>query len=300
MLLWAKENARSIDYTVWPSLWYVHWTEQRTYDTEGEEWRTETVHYSDSETILNNLMIQLWGDGKHSQQLAAGRYAFPFKYQLPSNLELPTSYESSDCYTLTAIISRSWKFNYTTKRAIIINEIIDINTPKLTVPLSNCNEKTLRCLCCTYRGGYCPGESIAISTEAENHSNRRITVEQAMLKQLVVYYAQGQSHANTNDIQKVQGSEIAAGNASKWSNELLPIPATFSYINSCCILKLYVLQVALAIPRSNVMTCTLLSQLQLEMCHLDKFQTVTLTSSTSLSTTRCKCVSSFQLYSTSC
>ena len=87
---------------------YVHWSE--VYDTEGEERRTETVHYSDSETILNSLMIQLWGDGKHSQQLAAGRYAFPFKYQLPSNLVLPTSYESQTdfiCYMLTAIISRS-------------------------------------------------------------------------------------------------------------------------------------------------------------------------------------------------
>ena len=66
---------------------YVHWTEQRTHDTEGGERRTETIHYSDSETIrgLNSLMIQLWGDGKHSQELAAGRYTFPFKYQLPSN-----------------------------------------------------------------------------------------------------------------------------------------------------------------------------------------------------------------------
>jgi len=250
---------------------YVHWTEQRTHDTEGGERRTETVHYSDSETILNGLMIQLWGDGSHSQQLAAGRYAFPFKYQLPSNLVLPTSYESETGfirYTLTATISRSWKFNHTTKRAITINEIIDTNAPQLTPSLSSSNEKTLCCLCCasgpislsvtTDRAGYCPGESIAISTEAENHSNRRITVVQATLKQLVVYYARGRSHTNANVIQKVQGPGIEAGGTSKWTNELLPIPAAVPSINSCRILKLsYVLQVTLAIPRATDLHVTI-------------------------------------------
>ena len=250
---------------------YVHWTEQRTHDTEGGERRTETIHHSDSETILNSLMIQLWGDGKHSQELAAGRYSFPFKYQLPSNLVLPTSYESETGfirYSLTATISRSWKFNHTTKRAITINEIVDINTPQLTARLSSSNEKTLCCLCCasgpislsvtTDRGGYCSGESIAISTEAENHSNRRITVVQATLKQIVVYYARGHSHTSVNVIQKVQGPGIEAGGTSNWSNELLPIPATVPCIDSCRILKLsYILQVTLAIPRSSDLNVTI-------------------------------------------
>ena len=67
----------------------------------------------------------------------------------------------------------------------LLQEIVDINTAQLTAPLSSSNEKTLCCLFCASgplalsvsidRGGYCPGESIAISTAAENHSNRRIT-----------------------------------------------------------------------------------------------------------------------------
>ena len=65
-----------------------HWTEQRTTGT-GEHQRTETVHYSDSETILNPVSLQLRGNGKDSpeprQELAAGRYEFPFKFQLPYN-----------------------------------------------------------------------------------------------------------------------------------------------------------------------------------------------------------------------
>ena len=175
---------------------YVHWTEQRS---TGNGPHTATVHYSDTEIIVNDVFIQLWGNGKDSQELAAGKYEFPFKFQLPSNLVLPTSFESHTGYirySLLARISRSWKFDHTTTRAITVSEIVDINTAQLIVPLSRSNEKTLCYLCCasgplslvakTDRGGYCPGESIAISTEGENHSNRRVTAVHATLKQVTV------------------------------------------------------------------------------------------------------------------
>ena len=242
---------------------YVHWTEQRTTGT-GDNRRTETVHYSDTQIIINDVFIQLWGNGKNSQELAAGRYEFPFKFQLPSNLVLPTSFESHTGYirySLLARIQRSWKFDHTTTRAITVNEIVDINTGQLTVPLSSSNEKTLCCLCCasgpislsvkTDRGGYCPGESIAISTEAENHSNRRITCVRATLKQIVVYYARGHSRTSGKVIQRIEGPGIDPNGSSNWSNELLPIPATVPSINSCRILNLsYVLTVTLDIPRA--------------------------------------------------
>ena len=242
---------------------YVHWTEQHTTGT-GDQRRTETVHYSDSEIIFNDVLIQLWGNGRDSQELAAGRYEFPFKFQLPSNLVLPTSFESHTGYirySLLARISRSWKFDHTTTRAITVNEIVDINTAQLTAPLSSSNEKTLCCLCCasgpislsakTDRGGYCPGESIAISTEGENHSNRRITCVRATLKQVVVYYARGHSRVSGKIIQRIEGPGIEPGATSNWSNELLPIPATVPSISYCRILNLsYVLTVTLGIPRA--------------------------------------------------
>ncbi|XP_065905680.1 arrestin domain-containing protein 3-like [Dysidea avara] len=235
---------------------YVHWTEQYSTDSGRSSY---TEHYSDSETIFNNIMIQLWGDGKQSQNLVAGRYEFPFKFQFPSDVVLPTSYEGYNGYiryALTATMSRSWKHNHTTKKAITVNEIIDINTCRLVTPLSRSNEKTVCCLCCasgpislsvtTDRGGYCSGESIAISTEAENHSNTRVTAVQATLKQVVVYYAQRHSHSSTKVIERIQGPGIEAGGISNWSNELLPIPATVPSI--CCrILKLsYVLHLTVA------------------------------------------------------
>ena len=214
--------------------------------------------------LVNDMFIRLWGNGKDSQELTAGKYEFPFKFQLPSNLALPTSFESQTGYirySLLARISRSWKFDHTTTRVITVNEIIDINTAQLIMPLSGSNEKTLCCLCCasgpislsakTDRGGYCPGESIVISTEGENHSNRRINSVRATLKQIVTYYAEGHRRVNSYIIQRIEGPGIEPGASSNWSNELLPIPATVLSINSCRILNLsYVLTVTFGIPRA--------------------------------------------------
>ncbi|XP_065904700.1 arrestin domain-containing protein 3-like [Dysidea avara] len=257
---------------------YTHWTEQHHYHDHhghhhhghhhhhhhGAGSHTETVHYTDSEIILNNVVLQLWGSGRDSQQIAPGRYEFPFNFQLPSNLVLPTSFEGTVGYirySLTATIARSWKFNHTTKRAITVNEIVDINVPQLTAPLSSSNEKTVCCLCCASgpislavtidRGGYCPGESIAISTEAENHTNRRIRAVRASLEQRAVYYARGHSRTSNRTVQTIEGPGMEAGGTSNWSNELLPIPATVPSIASCRILNVsYVLHVSLDIPNA--------------------------------------------------
>ena len=187
-----------------------------------------------------------------------------FKFQLPSGLVLPTSFEGQTGYirySLLSRINRSWKFDHTTTRAITVNETVDINTAQLVAPLSSSNEKTLCCLCCasgplslsakTDRGGCCPGESIAISTEAENHSNKRVTSVRATLKQIVISYARGRSHISGKTIQRIEGPGIASGATSNWSNELLPIPATVPSISSCRVLNLsYVLTVTLGIHRA--------------------------------------------------
>ena len=232
--------------------------------------RNRTVLIDDTQIIFNDRLIQLWGNGRDLQELAAGRYEFPFKFRLPSNRVLPTSFESQNGYirySLLARIHRQSLFkrahtirrgdpHITVIRGITVQEIVDINTARLTKPLLRSNEKTVCCLCCTCvpislsaktdRGGYCPGESIAISTEVENHSNRRIVCVRATLKQEVVYYARGHSRASDKIIQRIEGPEIEPGATSIWS---IPIPATVPSISRCHILKLsYVLTVTLDIP----------------------------------------------------
>ena len=102
---------------------------------------------------------------------------------------------------------------------------------------------------CQLRGGYCPGESIDITTEVENHSRRRITAVRATLKQIVTYHAQGNSQHDHKVIQRIEGPGIEPGGTSNWNNELLPIPPTVPCISSCRIIQLaYVLIITLDIP----------------------------------------------------
>ena len=179
---------------------FVYYKENRSTGV-GEDKVSYTVHFSDRQDIFTDVFVQLWGDGRNSQQIAAGKHEFPFRFQLPSDLVLPTSFEGQHGYiryALTSRLARPWKFDHVATRAITINELVDINLPKMLTPLSSSNEKTLCCGCCASgpislsvtidRAGYCPGESIAISTEAENHSNRKIRAVRATLKQMVSYY----------------------------------------------------------------------------------------------------------------
>ena len=246
---------------------YVHWREENRMGMSGNR----TVLIDDTaQIIFNDRLIQLWGNGRDSQELAAGRYEFPFNFQLPSNGVLPKSFVSEIGYIRYSLLARihrqspEFKRVHTIRRGdyitvirdITVDEIVDINTAQLTTPLLRSNEKTFCCLCCTCgpislsaktdRGGYCPGESIAISTEVENHSNRRITCVRATLKQEVVYYAGGYSRASVKIIQRTEGPRIELGATSNWS---IPIPAAVPSISRCRILKLsYVLTITLDIP----------------------------------------------------
>ncbi|XP_065903775.1 arrestin domain-containing protein 4-like [Dysidea avara] len=213
---------------------HIHWVERNIYSARGYG-NSQWTPYSNSDAIFR-FTRQLWGDGKKSEKLAAGRYV------------------------LAAVISPQ-KHNHITKRAITVNESVDINQPQLTTPLLCSKDKTLHCLWCTSgpislsvttdRGGYCPGESIAISVEAENHSNRRVTAVRASLKRKITLSSRcGRSCIKYRVIQRIEGPGIEVGGTSNWSNELLPIPATVPSISSCGMLQVsYELNITLSITR---------------------------------------------------
>lgn len=262
-------KAQSVSITL-PGAAKVHWTEERT-TSEGNRRRTETIHYSNAEDVFRDSIL-LWGNGTDIEELAVGKHEFPFKFQLPPDQSLPTSFEGNNGYIRYSLIARIDRTRIDqdhdfAAKVITVGEAVDFNTAELASPRSNASEKTLCCLCCasgpislsvkTDRGGYCPGESIAISTEVENYSSRRINSVRATLKQKVVYDAVGdrlvdnRSDRRTNKkvIQKIESPGIQPNGSSNWSNELLPIPATIPSISSCRILNLsYVLTVTLDIP----------------------------------------------------
>ncbi len=60
--------------------------------------------------------------------LPAGRYQYPFQFQLPSSL--PSSFEGAHGnvrHYLKATIDKPWKFDHSTKRQITIISIVDLN-----------------------------------------------------------------------------------------------------------------------------------------------------------------------------
>ena len=157
--------------------------------------------FTNSKSILASTQI-LWDNRDHNQQftcgLTAGVYRFPFAFLIPNGIPLPSSLEidhkNSVQYSLFAGISQSTPsvFNHKTAIKVIqVHEIIDINTPNLTAPLSATEQKLIHSFFRSsgsisfsvgiQRGGYCLGESIAISATAENLSKKTIIALRASL-----------------------------------------------------------------------------------------------------------------------
>ena len=233
---------------------YVHWTEDKT-------------NCSAAVSFFEDVTVHLWGNGSDSEEMASGEHEFPFRFQLPTDGRLPSSYESDFGptgyirYSLKATIVRSGlKLNHNTMRIINVNEIVDVNKPWLMSPSSKSKEKTLCCLWCASgpltlsatidRGAYCPGESISISTEADNHSNRRVNSVRATLKQVVTMFACGKSRCHTKNIERIEDIGIEAHGSSNWNNKLLLVPSTIPTIDIHILTVSYVLTVTLGIPRA--------------------------------------------------
>ncbi|XP_065888395.1 arrestin domain-containing protein 3-like [Dysidea avara] len=226
----------------------------------------------------------------HGQQVAnglsAGVYEFPFGFQIPTNIPLPSSFEIKHDnhiqYSLFAGISQSGPFDFTYKSAIKIiefTEIVGINTPDLTSPHSITSQKVVRSFfrlprsiflsVGIQRKGYCLGESIAINATAENHSNKRIVALRASLTQMVVTVGTARYRPSLlSSMLTVPGKKIrlmvfnqndypsttVVGEFSHWNNVLLPIPSKsiLPTASSCQVIKIsYTLNVTLVLRKTK-------------------------------------------------
>ncbi|PVD20087.1 hypothetical protein C0Q70_20581 [Pomacea canaliculata] len=155
-------------------------------------------------------------------------------------------------------MDKPWSFNHKTKKAFTVISPIDINRPEYQTQVENSVEKTLCCWLCTSgpisitsftdRRGYCPGESIAISAEFDNHSSRTV-IPYATLYQTQAFFASGKSRIRRTKLTVLTGLPIAPGTRGSWDSQLLKIPAVSPSIVNCCVMKVdYYVKVALHIP----------------------------------------------------
>ena len=81
------------------------------------------------------------------------------------------------------------------------------------------------------------GESIAISSEFQNQSGRRIK-PRATLYQRTTFFADGKSRSVRNAVASLQGTTIRGRRTETWSNKLLKIPPITPTLTNCGIIKL--------------------------------------------------------------
>ncbi|KAK6180275.1 hypothetical protein SNE40_012462 [Patella caerulea] len=216
----------------------VHWTESKTEGT-GKDSRTVTKDYSSRETYFKHILV-LFGKGPGQKGidpvLQAGRYVYPFSFQLRAGI--PSSYESSVGkvrYSVTGVIDRPWKFDHKTKRAFTVVNPLDLNQePQAKQGATGNGQKTLCCLCCKSgpisavlrlgRLGYVPGEAIPITGEIINGSRQKIDNSFADIKMIVKYYATTKTKTEHKTVSKIYHGPIIPGDGDTWDGDLLPIP----------------------------------------------------------------------------
>ncbi|VDI51695.1 Hypothetical predicted protein, partial [Mytilus galloprovincialis] len=180
----------------------VHWTESRS---TGSRLGSYTEHYNAEVEYFFKRQVLFGGEVSEGRDtLTEGRHEFSFSFDLQMG-GIATSFEGkhgSIRYWLKAEMDKPWSFNHKTKKAFTVISPIDINKAEYQLCVESSIEKTLCCWMCTSgpismtarsdRRGYCPGESIAISAEFENHSSRTV-IPMATLYQTQAFFANGKS-----------------------------------------------------------------------------------------------------------
>ncbi|XP_064608771.1 arrestin domain-containing protein 3-like [Liolophura sinensis] len=242
----------------------VHWTESRS---TGSRLGSYTEHYNAEVEYFFKRQVLFGGELSEGRDtLTEGRHEFNFAFELPME-GISTSFEGkhgSIRYWLKAEMDKPWAFNHKTKKAFTVISPIDINKPEYQMRVENNVEKTLCCWLCTSgpisisartdRRGYCPGESIAISAEFDNHSSRTI-IPYATLHQTQAFFANGKSRVRRTKFTVLTGLPVAPGSRGTWESQLLKIPAVSPSIMNCCVMKVdYYVKVALHIPGAYNLT----------------------------------------------
>ena len=212
---------------------------------------------SDCEYIFSDMVIRLVHAGDLHTEIPAGQHQYPFMFHLPFNI--PSSFESihgNIRYTLTATLSRPNKsIDHCRIKRIKVSDLIDFNTPQLIGRCSVATEGFSSCLfpnscfvqlsATIERGGYCPGDSFAITV---NHTHRIISSISALLRQRISYNAGSRNCKSvSNIISRIDNSSFRAerGSSIKTANMFIPFSVMPS-INNCRILdvsyELFILQ----------------------------------------------------------
>ncbi|EGT40904.1 CBN-ARRD-19 protein [Caenorhabditis brenneri] len=199
----------------------------RRVDAEGKaHYVQQRVNYSANVKYLESTAL-LWACRDGTNELAAGKYVWPFSYNLPANI--PPSFEGKYGYirySVTAEVDRPWRFDKAKKRCITVSPLLDLNIlPHAMTPLHDEASDTVGC-CCFKKGylemrvdipktGFVPGETVPINLHILNHSSVPVTEVKAKILQQCKFVAF--RHGNTFDF---TGESLMAHSAREQKQDM--------------------------------------------------------------------------------
>jgi len=231
---------------------------------EQELKKERCSHIDSDQESLVDFTTTVWSG---SNQLDAGRHTFPFSIEIPHSL--PSSFYCENlkgchiAYSLKATVVRPKKKEQSTEIPVSVSNVVDVGQSSFVNPqcVSSAKEKYSLLQCFSNNGhiamaittnhsGYCPGDSMIISADLENHTNSKVSSIQTALVRNVMH----KDHLHKNYCTVIEKSE----DDKIWTKKTLLIPSTSPSIIDCDLVKVtYELRVKLKLTNKSKLIATL-------------------------------------------
>nr|XP_022329532.1 arrestin domain-containing protein 3-like isoform X3 [Crassostrea virginica] len=205
----------------------------------------------------------------NGEQLAAGKYKYPFDYCIPND-KVHSSFEGRHGATrwfikieigLPVPYSNVVEYKFLTYLANV-----DIDLPLYAKPIVRSKETkiskafgigdagSIKVTARLDRNGFCPGECALLTLEVLNETSKDLDQPSASVMQEVDYKGNGEWKVVTECVRTVVGSRLDKGKQQKWNNQKItidPVPPTSPPRSSYCIKCSYYIQVRIPLPFYN-------------------------------------------------
>ena len=214
----------------------VEWTEGSGEDSETH--RAKKEYFRETGTVWSG-----GGDDSATSALPAGRHEFPFAFSLPDTCppswELVSSSPTHVAWIRYAVTARictrgALKADHTVEERVrVVGETTRADEDE-SDPARREASGSDGWLCCAVgqlalsaelpRSGFCAGDTIPLTVEAENGGSRDRTAAVTLIEKVRLKVRSHVTRPPPRTVVRVNTSPFRAGSTSTWSSELPPVP----------------------------------------------------------------------------
>ena len=219
--------------------------------------------------------MTLWTPPQGSEELQAGTYNFPFRFEISGDSSIPPSLESDlgyiRYYLVSTIRRPGIKINDRKRLPIVLIPKVETNKSEYDIPSNVSDVETLCCCCCAdgpikvdvevSRKACAPGDNVDISVNINNRSSKSLPWLSVVLHEEMTYLSgmnKSMRKRCCRDTPILTHNEVVAPNAtfSKVLNVVIPrVGPSFDFAVGKAIQRLYSLGVGVKIPGPHVGLC---------------------------------------------